>query len=76
MSITNAKHAMAQYSEINSVLDRSQKDLRTMKSNHLDVFTVSVQCTEEVKVVSRGILRYGISVTRKMWRLEVPNCEA
>ncbi len=45
---------MAPYSEIKAVLDSSEKD-RTMKSNHLAVFAASLQCTDEVKVVSRGI---------------------
>ncbi len=46
---------MAQYSEINAVFDNSQKDLRTMKSSRLVVFAASLQCTDEVKVVSSGI---------------------
>ncbi len=44
---------IAQYSGINVVLDSSQKDLRTMKSNRLAVFAASLQCTEEVQVVPR-----------------------
>ncbi len=46
---------MVQYSGINAVLDSSQKDLRTMKSNRLAVSAASLQWADEVKVVSSGI---------------------
>ncbi len=58
---------MAQYSGINVVLDSSQKDLRTMKSNRLAVFAASLQCTDEVNVVSRGTPRSRTSVTWGIW---------
>ncbi len=48
---------MAQYSGINAVLDSSQKDLRTMKSNYLAVFAASLQCIGVIKIVSRGAPR-------------------
>ncbi len=38
---------------MNAVLDGSQKDLRTMKSNRLAVFAPSMQWADAVKVVSR-----------------------
>ncbi len=59
---------MAQYSEINAVLDSSLKDLRTMKSNHLAVFVASLQCTDEVKVLSRGTPRFRTLVFWGTWR--------
>ncbi len=43
---------MAQYSGINAVVDSSQKDLMTMKSNHIAVFAASLQYTDEMKVLS------------------------
>ncbi len=60
---------MAQYSGINAVLDSSQEDLWTMKINCLAVFAVSLQCTDEVKVVSRGTPRSRMSVTLGIWWL-------
>ncbi len=45
---------MAQYSGIYAVLDSSQKDLRTMKSNRLAVFAAALQWADAVKVVSKG----------------------
>ncbi len=77
---------MAQYSEINASLDSSQEDLRTMKSNRLAVFVGSLQCADEVKVLSRGTPRSQASVTWGIWWLapvagkhgggEVPNSES
>ncbi len=58
---------MAQYSGINTVLDSSQKDLRTMKSNHLAVFAASLQWADAVEVVSRGTPRSRTSVTCVIW---------
>ncbi len=48
---------VVQYSEINTVLDESQKDLRTMKNNGIAVFAASLQWADAVKVVSRGTPR-------------------
>ncbi len=39
---------IAQYSEINAVLDSAQKDLWTMISNHIAIFAASLQFTDEV----------------------------
>ncbi len=47
-------HTIAQYSGMNAVFDKSQKDQRAMNSNRYAVFAASLQCTDEVKVVSRG----------------------
>ncbi len=58
---------MAQCSGINAVLDSSQKDLRTMKSNNLTVFVASLQWADTVKVVSRGTPRFQTSVTWGIW---------
>ncbi len=44
---------MAKYSRINTVLNGSQKNLRAMNSNRLAEFAAPLQCTDEVKVVSR-----------------------
>ncbi len=78
---------MAKYSRINTVLNSSQKDLRAMNSNRLAVFTASLQCTDEVKVVSRvpqisevgGLGNLVVGVCRGEKRRkgrEVPNSEA
>ncbi len=40
-----------------------------MKTNHFAVFTASLQCTDEVKVVSRGAPRSPTSVTWGTWWL-------
>ncbi len=42
---------MAQYSGMNAVLDSSLRDLRTMKSNRLVVFSPSLLWASAVKVV-------------------------
>ncbi len=55
---------MALYSWINAVFDKSQKSCRTMKSNRLAVFAVSLQCAGEDKVVSRETHR---SLTLVTW---------
>ncbi len=62
-------YTMAQYSGINSVLDSLQMELRTMKINQLAVFAAPLQCTDEVKVVSRGTPRSRTSVTWGIWWL-------
>ncbi len=40
-----------------------------MKSNRLAVFAASLQCTDELKVVSMGNARSRTSVTWGIWRL-------
>ncbi len=54
---------MAQNSGLNAAFVNSQKDCRSMKSNPLAVFVVSLKWTDEVKVVSRGTARSRTSVT-------------
>ncbi len=43
---------MVQYSGISPVLDSSQKDPRTMKSNRFAVFAASLLCTDEVILIN------------------------
>ncbi len=50
---------MAQYSGMNSALNKSVN----VKSNRLSGFVVSLQCTDEVKVVPGGTPRSLTSVT-------------
>ncbi len=47
-------HTIAQYNGVSAAFDKSQKDQRAMNSNRHAVFAASLQCTDEVKVVSRG----------------------
>ncbi len=42
---------------INTDFDKSPKDRQAMNGNRLAVFAASLQCTAEVKVVSKGIPR-------------------
>ncbi len=44
---------MAQYSGIKAASDGSENERRTIDSNRLAVFAVSLQCTDEVKSVSK-----------------------
>ncbi len=50
---------MTHYSEINTVWDKSIKDWRTMKSTRLAVFAASLQRTDELKNLARGIWWFG-----------------
>ncbi len=54
---------MAHDSGINAVMNSSNKDLWTMKNNLLATIAASLQCTDEVKVVSRGTARSWTYVT-------------
>ncbi len=49
---------MAQYSGEKAALGSSEDDVHTMKSNFLAAFAASMQCSDEVKVVSRGAPRF------------------
>ncbi len=60
---------MAQYNGINADEDYSVKDRQTMKNNRIVVFAASLQCTDKVKVVSRGTPRSRASVTWGIWCL-------
>ncbi len=48
---------MAHYSREKAALGSSEDDVHTMKSNFLAAFAASLQCSDEIKVVSRGALR-------------------
>ncbi len=54
-SIENSRcgRAMTHSSGIRAALDKSVKDRWIMNSNRLAFFAASLQCTDEVKVVSR-----------------------
>ncbi len=49
----------------------SENDLRTMKVSHFAVFTVSLQCTDGVRGVSRGTPRPPTSVTRRKGSFQI-----
>ncbi len=63
IAYSRCSRTIAQYNVMNAVLDSSQKDVRTIKSNRLAVFAASLQWTDAVKVVSRGTPRSRTSVT-------------
>ncbi len=46
---------MVQYSGINASFDNSKNGRRSMKRNRLALLAAFLECTDEVKVVSRGV---------------------
>ncbi len=49
---------MAQYSGKKAALGSSVDNVHSVKSSFLAVFAASMQCSDEVKVVSRGAPRF------------------
>ncbi len=60
---------MVQYSGVNAAFDNSVKDRQIVKNTRLAAFTASLQCTDEVKVVSRGTSRSQTSTKCGIWWL-------
>ncbi len=69
IAYTRCGRTMTQYRGIKADVDSSENDWRSMTSNRLAVIAASLQCTDEVKVVSRGTPRSRTSVTWGIWWL-------